>query len=141
MNNLSQSYEKILDRPDPKDYKAHIYRYGVLSLLSAVLISNEYALVMNNTTLQRMIYRNIPYSFSNTPKIFGITVLTARHMSDDVIAISYCKTAYALATIFNSWQKEAQEYIREVDDQLKEPGEYKINEVLYKVLDMKYKGV
>ena len=87
-----------------------------------------------------MVYRNIPYSFSGTPKIFGVTVLTARHMSDDVIAISYCKTANALATVFNSWKKETRAYIQEIDAQLKEPGYFKINEVLYIVLDMKYKG-
>jgi hypothetical protein len=137
--NNSVPYINYLEKPDPKDYKTHIYRNGIISLLSSVLVTNDYAFVMSNITLQRIVYRDIPYTFNNGPKLFGITVYVAHHIPDDVIAISYCKSAKTLSTIFNSWSKEAAAYIKEVEAQLKEPGLFKINEVLYHVLDMSIK--
>lgn len=139
MINLTAPYENFLDKPSSTDYKANVYRIGITSLIMMLNVTDDYAFVMNQWTFQRISYRNLPHDPKNNT-LFGIKVYIARHMSDDVISLSFCKTSKALSTVFNSWSKEAKVYMNEVESQLHEPGLFKIDGSLYVVLDMKYKG-
>lgn len=136
MDNANQ-YINYLDTPNSKDYKASIYRAGLIKLLGhASPPTEEYSFVMNQATLQRIIFRNIPYYFSNTPKIFGINVYIAKRISDDVIAYAPDLLAKGLFFVFNSFSKEASEYIQEIDSKLNQPGLFQINNIFYISLDM-----